>query len=119
MRQGLWQNFWLALSLFVAACSSDSSSSGGTTRLTLNNPFWDRVNVEVVYTKRGDCNQGDGFIRSQQVVMRKNKTEGFNVPDGASVCWRHDRNPNNPKPGDWTDWTRATLFPGESTSTDL
>ena len=46
-------------------------------------------------------------------------SEGFNVPDGASVCWRHDRNPNNPKPGDWTDWTRATLFPGQSTSTDL
>ena len=119
MRQGLWQNFWSGSLLFVAACSSDSGGGSGTTRLTLNNPAWDKVNVEVVFTKRGDCKPGDGVIATKQVVMRKNKTEGFNVPDGASVCWRHDRNPNNPKQGDWTDWTRATLFPGESTSTDL
>jgi hypothetical protein len=114
MRQGLW----VAVPLLVAACSSDAPSSGSS-RLTLNNPFWDRVNVEVIFTKRGDCNQGDGFINSRQVVMRKNKTESFDVPEGASVCWRHDRNPNNPKSGDWTDWSRATLFPGQSTSTDL
>ena len=35
------------------------------------------------------------------------------------ICWRHDRDPNNPVKGDWSDWSRATLFPGQSVETDL
>jgi hypothetical protein len=53
------------------------------------------------------------------MVMRKNRTETIEVPNGAAVCWRHDRDPKNPAPGVWSGWTRATLFPGQSTETDL
>jgi hypothetical protein len=97
-----------------------ASKPTDTSSLTLNNPYWDRVNVEVVITKSGDCDsRGDGYISSKEIVMRKNKTEYFDVPNGAAVCWRHDRNPNNPVAGAWSGWTRATLYPGQSTETDL
>ena len=103
--------------LALAACSS---SPPGAAKLTLNDPYWDRVNVEVVITKRADCDsRGDGYIATKKLVMRKDTTESFEVPSGANVCWRHDRDPNNPVAGDWSGWSRATLFPGQSTETDL
>ncbi len=108
---------WIVTCLALAACSSTSSDK---TQLTLNDPYWDRVNVEVVITKSEDCdNRGDGYIRTQELVMRKDRTETIDVPNGANVCWRHDRNPNNPVAGAWSGWTRATLFPGQSAQTDL
>ncbi|HLY44112.1 MAG TPA: hypothetical protein VKQ73_00930 [Stellaceae bacterium] len=101
----------------VAACSS---SPKGSSTLTLNDPYWDRVNVEVVITKRADCDsRADGFVATKDLVMRKNTTERFDVPDGANVCWRHDRDPDNPAAGAWSGWTRATMFPGQSAETDL
>ena len=108
---------WLAALLGLAACSSGDSS---TATLILNDPTWERVNVEVVFTKSSDCdNRGEGYDRSQQIQMRKNKTERFEAPNGESICWRHDRNPNNPTPGGWSGWSRVTLFPGETTETEL
>src|SRR5437870_4577179 len=57
---------WLAALLCLAACSS--SRSGDTTPLTLYNRDWERVNVEVVYTKSADCdNRGEGYITGKQV----------------------------------------------------
>src|SRR5437016_5701284 len=54
MRHGAW--FGLVLTL--AACSS---TSGDNSHLTLNDPTWDRVTVELVITKRADCDsRGDG-----------------------------------------------------------
>ncbi len=109
----------IALSL-LAGCSVFSSKPADTASLTLNNPSWDRVNVEVVITKSTDCdNRGEGYLSRQELVMRKNKTETLEVPNGANVCWRHDRNPNNPVAGTWSGWTRATLFPGASSETDI
>ena len=106
--------------LLLAGCSMFSSkpSNGGT--LTLNDPFWDKVNVEIVITRSSDCdNRGEGYLSGREILMRKNTTEAIDVPDGASVCWRHDRNPNNPVAGAWSGWTRATLFPGASSDTDI
>ena len=101
----------------LAACSSHSEGAG---QLTLNDPYWDRVNVEIVITRSANCdNRGEGYISSRQFVMRKNRTQSIDVPDGASVCWRHDPNPNDPVAGAWSGWTRATLNPGASASTDL
>ena len=103
--------------LLTAGCGS---GSGEATRLTLNDPVWDRVNVEVVVTRSADCdNRGPESISRREVTMRKGKTESFDVPPDAAVCWRHDRNPSNPKPGDWTGWSKATLSPGQSVETDL
>jgi hypothetical protein len=107
---------WL-LVLSLAGCSS---ATGGAATLTLENPYWDRVNVEVVITKRADCDSRDaGYISTKQLVMGKNGTETIAVPDDANVCWRHDRNPDKPVAGAWSGWTRATLFPGQSAKTDL
>ena len=107
---------WL-LVLSVAGCSSAPS---GMTTLTLNDPTWERVNVQIVITKSADCdNRGEGFIETRQLAMRKNRTEAIDVPSGASVCWRHDRNPDKPVAGTWSGWTRATLPPGQSGEADL
>jgi hypothetical protein len=114
------QFFWMIGVSLLAGCSVFSSSPADTASLTLNNPYWDRVNVEVVITKSSDCdNRGEGYVSRQELIMRKNKTETFEVPNGANVCWRHDRNPNNPVAGAWSGWTRATLFPGGSSETDI
>ena len=103
--------------LALAACSSKPSD---TSQLTLNDPSWDRVNVEIVITKRADCDsRGEGYIDTRQFVLRKSRAEIIDVPNGATVCWRHDRNPNSPVAGAWTGWTRATLFPGQNAEADL
>jgi hypothetical protein len=103
--------------LSLAACSS---TPGGMATLTLNDPYWDQVNVELVITKRADCDsRAEGYIATRKMVMHKNTTEAIEVPNDASVCWRYDRDPNNPVAGAWSGWTRATLPPGQSTETDL
>jgi len=101
----------------LAACHS---SPPGTAKLTINDPYWDRVNVEIVITRREECDsRGEGYISAKTIVMRKNMTQTFDVPDGATLCWRHDRDPNKPAPGIWSAWTRATPNPGASAETDL
>src|SRR5712692_1659160 len=101
----------LTVLLWVAA---RSSTPADTARLTLNDPYWERVNVEIAITRSADCdNRGEGFISTRQFVMRKDKSEAIDVPNGANLCWRHDRNPTNPIAGTWSGWSRATLFPGQ------
>ena len=118
--QGVMRFCGLIALLLLTGCSMFSSPSGGGSRLTLNDPYWDRVSVEIVITSNTDCdNRGEGYVSSREIVMRKNKTETVDVPAGANVCWRHDRNPNNPVAGAWSGWTRATMFPGASSDTDI
>ena len=108
---------WLLAVSWLAGCSSAPS---GMTTLTLNDPTWERVNVEIVLTKSADCdNRGEGYIATRELVMRKNKTEAIDVPSGANVCWRRDRNPDKPAAGAWSGWTKATLFPGQNADADL
>ena len=108
---------WSIAVLLLSTCSSGSSQ---TATLTLDNPTWERVNVQAVITNSADCdNRGNGYVETKEFAMRKGQSQQIEVSHGEAVCWRHDRNPNDPKAGDWTDWSRATLFPGESTSTDL
>ena len=110
------RGFGLLFAAFLAACGS----LGAANRLTLNNPGWDRVNVEIVVTKSANCDdRGPDFISRKEVTLRKEKSEAVDVPPEAAVCWRHDRNPNNPKPGDWTGWSRATLYPGQSADVEI
>jgi hypothetical protein len=108
---------WFAALLIVAACSSSSSQSA---TLILNNPTWDRVNVEIVITNSADCeNRGKGYVSSKQFIMTKDHNTKIEAPNGESICWRHDRNPNNPVPGDWSGWSRVPLAPGQTAETDL
>jgi hypothetical protein len=108
--------------LLVATVGLAACSSGGlqATKLTLNDPYWKQVNVELVITKRADCDsRGPGFVSQRTIVMYKNTTQDIYVPNDATLCWRHDRDPDKPQPGVWSDWTRATLTPGESAESDL
>jgi hypothetical protein len=101
----------------LAACSSGSDKSAA---LTLNDPFWAHVNVQAVLTTSTDCdNRGAGYVATKEFVMTKDTTHKIIAPNAEIVCWRHDRDPNNPVPGDWSDWSKATLFPGQSVDTDL
>jgi hypothetical protein len=108
---------WLMAVVWAAACSS---APDGTATLTLADPYWDRVNVQIVITRRADCDsREEGYIETKELVMRKEHSETIDVPNDATVCWRRDRNPNQPVAGVWSGWTRATLQPGKSTQTDL
>jgi hypothetical protein len=108
---------WLPLFLALAACSSTPEDSS---KLTLRNTQWDHVNVEVVTTRSSDCeSRGSEFIGSQDFVLHRDQTKTIVAPNETSVCWRHDRYPNNPHPGEWSGWSRAILFPGNDTTTDL
>ena len=107
----------LAALCCLAACGSGSSKSA---TLTLNDPFWGHVNVQAVITTSTDCdNRGAGYVTTKEFVMTKNRTHDVVAPNAEMICWRHDRDPNNPVKGDWSEWSRATLFPGQSVETDL
>jgi hypothetical protein len=103
--------------LIFFACSSGSDHSA---TLVLDNPTWDRVNVEAVITKSEDCNErANGYVATKNFAMAKGQTHKVVAPNAETICWRHDRDPTNPVPGDWSEWSRATLFPGQTTETDL
>lgn len=104
------------LMLPLAGCFSSPDSA----TLVLKNAFWDRVRVEAVVTRSDDCdNRGKGYVETEHFVMLKDQTHDIVAPHAENVCWRHDRNPNNPAPGAWSDWSRATMFPGQKAQTDL
>jgi hypothetical protein len=108
---------WFAALFALSACGSVGSGPSAT--LILNDPTWDRVHVEVVVTKSPDCDNREAYVSTQEFVMAKNKTQRIEAPHAENICWRHDRNPNNPIAGDWSGWSRATMFPGQTFETDL
>jgi predicted component of type VI protein secretion system len=111
----LWT--WLPLLCALTACSS---APPDTSKLTLRNMQWDHVNVQAVTTKSGNCDdRGPDFIGSQEFVLRRDQTKTIVAPNESSLCWRHDRYPTNPHPGEWSGWSRAILFPGNDSTTDL
>src|SRR5262249_42179292 len=111
----LWP--WLPALLTLAACSSGPSDHA---KLTLRNMQWNHVNVQVVITRAGNCDdRGSDFISSQDLVLQKEQTKTIVAPNETTVCWRHDRYPTNPHPGEWSGWSRAILFPGNDSTTDL
>jgi hypothetical protein len=88
--------------------------------LVLVNPFWDRVHVEAVITASDNCdNRGKGYVETEHFVMLKDQKHDVVAPHAENICWRHDRNPNNPAPGAWSDWSKAIMYPGATKTTDL
>ncbi len=107
------------VALLLAACGGKTVPKGFS-ELVLRDPVWEEVQLQVVMTRNENCeDHGNGFISAKTVVMHKGKDQSFDVPEGASMCWRHNRDPNRPVAGDWSDWSRATLYPGQRTETDL
>ena len=108
---------WICLLLALAACSTESDNKA---KLTLRNMQWDHVNVQVVITRGSECDaRGPEFISSQNFVLTRDQTKLIAAPNETNVCWRHDRYPTNPHPGEWSGWSRAILFPGNDSTTDL
>ncbi len=108
---------WLPLLLVLAACTSEPTD---TSKLTLRNTVWEHVNVQVVISRSSDCDgRGPDFISSQNFVLHRDQLKTIVAPNEANVCWRHDRYPNNPHPGEWSGWSRAVPFPNSETTTDL
>ena len=114
MRDRAWL---LLLLLSLAACSTGSAD---TAKLTLRNTVWDHVNVQVVISKSSNCEPGNpDMISTQSFVMHIDQLKTVTAPNDANICWRHDRYPNNPHPGEWSGWSKAIPFPGNDTTTDL
>lgn len=108
---------WLAAALVLGACSSGSSHSA---TLVLNDPSWDRINVQAVITTNPDCGSREhGYVTTKEFTMTKGHNRQIVAPNAEIICWRHDANPNSPSPGNWSDWSKATLFPGQTAETDL
>lgn len=107
----------LSLLILLAACSS--SGAGKSATLILKNPDWERVQVEAVVTKSSDCDAVKSYVATHKFVMTKGQTHTVEAPNAENICWRHDSNPNNPAPGAWSGWSRATMFPGQTIETDL
>jgi hypothetical protein len=103
--------------LTLAACSSDAP---GSSKLTLRNTVWDRVNVQAIITRSANCDdRSKEFVSSQEFVLQRDQTRTIVAPEGTTVCWRHDRYPDKPQPGQWSGWAKAILFPGNDATSDL
>ena len=108
---------WFLSLICLAACTSRPADSS---KVTLRNTEWSHVNVQVVITRSANCDdRGPEYVSSEEFLMHKDETKSFIALSGTSICWRHDRFPNKPKPGEWSGWSHAIPFPGEDTTTDL
>jgi hypothetical protein len=117
MLNRVWRPLVLAVVLGLTGCKGAPSDSA---KLTLRNPTWKHVNVQVVITKSANCDdRGPEFVSTRDFEMVQEKSIVVFAPNGTSVCWRHDRFPDNPQPGQWSGWSRAVLFPDASTEADL
>jgi hypothetical protein len=113
-RMRRWLPFLLVM---LVGCSSSSPDSS---KLTLRNLQWEHVNVQLVITKGSDCDErSPEFVNSQNFVLHHDQTKTITAPPETNVCWRRDRYPTNPHPGEWSGWSHATMTPGSDTTTDL
>jgi hypothetical protein len=102
----------------VAACVPQQPPPPGT--LILNNPHFGPTNVEAVITSNPDCSShGTGYVSTRDFVLPNNATKIIDVPPGAEVCWRRDRDPSQPVLGQWSNWDRAYVEPGATIESDL
>lgn len=107
----------LLIVLVVAACAPPAQGSG---TLLLSNPHFGPTDVEAVITANPDCaSRGRGYVSTFEFVLPNNATRFVDVPPGAEVCWRRDRDPSHPVAGQWSDWDRAFVAPGTTIDADL
>jgi len=108
------------LAVLLLCAGSCAPQAPGPGRLNLSNPDFPLVNVEAVITENPDCDaRNDGYISTLEFTMPNNSTKFIDVPPGADVCWRSDRNPGRPSPGRWSRWDRAYLVPGKTIDATL
>lgn len=78
-------------------------------RLTIHNPGWNRVTVEV-RCSMGTPAPSNCFEKPPYGtrVLYKGDSYVIEVPAGSSVCYRREVNPDSPN-GLWTIWTEQFL----------
>ena len=107
----------LLVLLCAGACTPPPVQSGS---LLLSNPHFGPTRVEAVITANADCRARDaGYVSTLELVIPTNATRFIDAPPGADVCWRRDRDPDQPVAGVWTPWDRAYLAPGRTLDANL
>lgn len=108
----------LAIVLFWAAACAPQPVQPGT--LSLSNLNFGPTNVEAVITANPDCGaRGLGYVSTLEFVLPNDATKFIDVPPGAEVCWRRDRDPSQPVAGQWSGWDRAYVAPGTTIDANL
>jgi hypothetical protein len=101
----------------AAACAPPPAGPG---TLLLSNPHFGPTHVEAVITANRDCgSRGPGYVSTLEFVLPNNATRFVQVPTGAEICWRRDRDPANPVAGQWSDWDRAFVAPGTTIDANI
>ncbi len=109
-----------AVLLCIAACSPRPEPPPPPGTLLLNNPNFGPTNVEAVITANPDCaSHGPGYASTLHFVLPGNATKIIDVPPGYEICWRRDRDPEQPVLGVWSDWDRAYVGPGDAVQANL
>ena len=89
-------------------------------KLRLSNPHFGMTHVEAVITANADCNARDeGYVSTLELTCRTMRRSFIDAPPGADVCWRRDRDPDQPVAGLWTPWDRAYLAPGRTLGANI
>jgi hypothetical protein len=102
----------------AAACAPPSAPELGT--LLLSNPDYGPTHVQAVITANPDCaSRGPGYVSTFEFVLPTDGTKSLDVPPGAEICWRRDRDPEQPVPGQWSPWDRAYVTPGSTIDANL
>jgi len=107
-----------AMMLFCAAACTPQPAQPGT--LLLSNLDFGPTNVEAVITANPDCGaRGPGYVSTLEFILPNNATKFIDVPPGAEICWRRDRDPSQPVAGQWSGWDRAYVEPGMTVDAKL
>jgi hypothetical protein len=106
------------LVLFAAAACAPPPTGPGT--LLLSNPDFGPTHVQAVITANADCgSHGPGYVSTLEFVLPNDATRFVDVPPGTEVCWRRDRDPDQPVAGQWSSWDRAYVEPGTTIDANL
>jgi hypothetical protein len=104
--------------LCAGGCAPAPQIQPGT--LLLSNRNFGPTHVEAVITANPDCGaRGPGYVSTLEFLLPTNATKFVNVPPGADVCWRRDRDPTQPVAGEWSPWGRAYTAPGRRIAANL
>ncbi|HEY3911611.1 MAG TPA: hypothetical protein VGM07_17245 [Stellaceae bacterium] len=108
----------LVIVLFCAAACAPQPVRPGT--LLLSNPNFGPLNVEAVITANPDCaSRGPGYVSTLEFLLPNNATKFIDVPPGTEICWRRDRDPDQPVAGQWSPWDRAYVAPDTTVDANL
>ncbi len=108
----------LAIVLFCAAACAPQPVQPGT--LLLSNLNFGPTHVEAVITANPDCGaRGPGYVSTFEFLLPNNATKSLDVPPGAEICWRRDRDPSQPVAGQWSGWDRAYVAPETTIDANL